>query len=139
MTEAEIAQMIATNRQTFVGWLQTSIGITLATFFLAYVIRNTPVYVRAALFAVFFKMGWHEQLTFEKLKARQGELQASVAANKTVWIFGFAVAYIVMAAAQLPGAALMTLAGGVLFLAGPRRPGDVPEPSRRGVVDPRGL
>ncbi len=73
------------------------------------------VLVVAGLFAVFFKMGWHEQLTFDNLKARQGELRTSVEANQVVWIVGFALAYIVMAAAQLPGAALMTLAGGVLF------------------------
>ena len=73
------------------------------------------VAVVAALFAVFFQQGWHEQLTFENLKAQQDELRASVAANRTVWIVGFALAYIVMAAAQLPGAALMTIAGGVLF------------------------
>ncbi len=73
------------------------------------------VLVVAGLFAVFFKMGWHEQLTFDNLKARQGELRTSVETNQVVWIVGFALAYIVMAAAQLPGAALMTLAGGVLF------------------------
>ncbi len=55
---------------------------------------------------------WHEQLTFDNLKARQGELRDSVAGNKALWILGFAGAYIVMAAAQLPGAALMTIAGG---------------------------
>ena len=71
--------------------------------------------VVAGLFAVFFQQGWHEQLTFDNLKARQGELRASVEANKAAWIAGFGIAYIVMAAAQLPGAALMTIAGGVLF------------------------
>ena len=73
------------------------------------------VLIVVGLFAVFYKMGWHEQLTFDNLKAQQGELRGSVAENKMVWIVGFAVAYIVMAAAQLPGAALMTIAGGVLF------------------------
>ncbi len=53
MTEAEIAQMIVANRHAFIAWLQTSDGMTLAVFFLAYVIRNTPVFVRAALFVVF--------------------------------------------------------------------------------------
>ncbi len=69
----------------------------------------------AGLFAVFLKMGWHEQLTFENLKTRQSELRASVETDKALWIVGFGLAYIVMAAAQLPGAALMTIAGGVLF------------------------
>ena len=73
------------------------------------------VLVIAGLFAVFFKMGWHEQITFENLKTRQAELRASVEADKALWIVGFGLAYIVMAAAQLPGAAVMTIAAGVLF------------------------
>jgi len=71
--------------------------------------------VVAVLFGIFYQMGWHEQLTFENLQTQQGELRESVAANKSVWILGFALAYVVMAAAQLPGASLMTVAGGVLF------------------------
>ena len=71
--------------------------------------------VVAVLFGIFYHMGWHEQLTFENLQTQQGELRESVAANKPTWILGFALAYIVMAAAQLPGASLMTVAGGVLF------------------------
>ncbi len=73
------------------------------------------VLVVIGLFAVFYSMGWHELVTFENLKAQQGELRASVAENQALWIVGFGIAYIVMAAAQLPGAALMTIAGGVLF------------------------
>ena len=73
------------------------------------------ILVVISLFAVFYQMGWHEQLTFDNLKARQGELRVSVADNPTAWIVGFALAYIVMAAAQLPGATLMTIAAGVLF------------------------
>ena len=34
------------------------------------------------LFALFYNMGWHEQLTFENLKARQAELRASVASRE---------------------------------------------------------
>ncbi|MCP3957904.1 MAG: FAD-dependent oxidoreductase [bacterium] len=73
------------------------------------------VLVLIGLFVVFFQQGWHEQITFENLKSRQGELRASVEENQALWVVGFALAYIVMAAAQLPGAALMTIAGGVLF------------------------
>ena len=53
MNEADITQMIAMNRQSFIGWLQTSLVLTLAVFFLAYVVRGVPVYVRAAIFIVF--------------------------------------------------------------------------------------
>lgn len=53
MTEADLTQLLAMNRQTFIGWITASVLFTMATFFLAYVIRGTPVYVRAAVFAVF--------------------------------------------------------------------------------------
>ena len=53
MNEADITQMIAMNRQSFIGWLQTSLLLTLAVFFLAYVVRGVPVYVRAGIFVVF--------------------------------------------------------------------------------------
>jgi hypothetical protein len=53
MTEAEITHMIAMNRQAFIGWLQTSLLLTLAVFFLAYVVRSAPVYVRGAIAVVF--------------------------------------------------------------------------------------
>ena len=57
MTEAEITHMIAMNRQAFIGWLQTSLLLTLAVFFLAYVVRSAPVSVRGAIFIVFLMAG----------------------------------------------------------------------------------
>ena len=53
MTEAELTHLMVSNRQVFVGWLQASLFLTLAVFFLAYVIRNTPMYVRGGVFLVF--------------------------------------------------------------------------------------
>jgi hypothetical protein len=53
VTEADITQLMAMNRQAFIGWLTASLIWTLAIFFLAYVIRNTPVFVRGTVFAVF--------------------------------------------------------------------------------------
>jgi len=53
MTETDIAQLIAMNRLGFIGWLLASMIWTLGIFFLAYVIRNTPVFVRAAVFVAF--------------------------------------------------------------------------------------
>lgn len=53
MTEAELTQLMVMNRQTFIGWLTASLIWTLGVFFLAYVIRRTPVFVRATVFAAF--------------------------------------------------------------------------------------
>lgn len=50
MTEAEITHLMAMNRQAFIGWLTASMVWTFAVFFLAYVIRRTPAFVRGAVF-----------------------------------------------------------------------------------------
>lgn len=53
MSEADITQLMLMNRQAFIGWLTASLFLTLATFFLAYVIRNTPAFVRGTVLAAF--------------------------------------------------------------------------------------
>ena len=64
---------------------------------------------------LFFAAGLHHHITFENLKARQADLEAFYAANTVPTIAVYAGAYILMAALSLPGAAVMTLAGGALF------------------------
>ena len=71
--------------------------------------------VVAALAIIFFQQGWHEQLSFDNLKARQAELSTFTEANKLTMAIGFFAAYVVVAALSLPGATIMTLAGGALF------------------------
>jgi pyruvate/2-oxoglutarate dehydrogenase complex dihydrolipoamide dehydrogenase (E3) component/uncharacterized membrane protein YdjX (TVP38/TMEM64 family) len=66
-------------------------------------------------FSLFFASGLHHHITFQNLKARQAELDAFYAANTVPAIAVYAGAYILMAALSLPGAAVMTLAGGALF------------------------
>lgn len=53
MTEAEITHLMIMNRHAFIGWLTASMIWTFAVFFLAYVIRRTPTFVRGAVFAAF--------------------------------------------------------------------------------------
>ncbi|MEM6797564.1 MAG: VTT domain-containing protein, partial [Acidobacteriota bacterium] len=71
--------------------------------------------VAAVFVVVFFQQGWNELLTFDNLKAQQNELQAKVDANKPLAAGIFFGAYVIMAALSLPGAAIMTLAGGAFF------------------------
>ncbi len=71
--------------------------------------------VLAALAILFFKQGWHQQLTFENLKAKQADLSAFTAENKPTMMLGFFLAYVAAAALSLPGATILTLAGGALF------------------------
>ena len=68
-----------------------------------------------ALVVVFFRMGWHQLLTFEGLKARQAELETYTEQNFGLVLLLFCVAYVLIAAAQLPGAAIMSLGAGLLF------------------------
>lgn len=69
----------------------------------------------AAMAVVFFQQGWHHELTFENLKARQAELSAYTEAHGSRMMLGFFLAYVIAAALSLPGATILTLAGGALF------------------------
>ena len=53
MNEAELSHIVVMNRETFTSWVQISVAFSMATFFLAYVIRGTPTFVRGAVFLVF--------------------------------------------------------------------------------------
>jgi pyruvate/2-oxoglutarate dehydrogenase complex dihydrolipoamide dehydrogenase (E3) component/uncharacterized membrane protein YdjX (TVP38/TMEM64 family) len=66
--------------------------------------------IAAAVFS-----GAGDALTLEQLKARQAELQAWAGAN--VWLASLAYffVYVLATAASIPGAAILTLAGGALF------------------------
>jgi hypothetical protein len=53
MTEADITHLMALNRQAFSAWLMAALIWTIGVFFLAYVIRSTPAFVRGAVFAAY--------------------------------------------------------------------------------------
>jgi len=69
----------------------------------------------AALIAIFFIFDLHRYFTLSELKARQQAFESFYADNKFLTIAIYMIVYIVMAALSLPGAAVMTLAGGALF------------------------
>lgn len=68
----------------------------------------------AILFAAWY-FGWRQELTVANLKAEQQSLQVWVAANPWLASGTFFAAYVLGTAVSLPGAAVMTLAGGALF------------------------
>ncbi|MGV8941259.1 MAG: FAD-dependent oxidoreductase [Lysobacter sp.] len=63
--------------------------------------------------------GWHaglaDLLTLEQLKARQAALGEWVTGNPWLAAGAFFVVYVAVAATSLPGAAVLTIAGGALF------------------------
>ncbi len=59
--------------------------------------------------------GATDALTLESLKARQAGLDAWVADNRLLALAAFFAVYVVVAAASIPGAAVLTVAAGALF------------------------
>lgn len=71
--------------------------------------------VLAALVAAYFAFGLGQYLTLEGVKALAAQTAAFQRENPVAVIAGFFLAYVLVTAASLPGAAIMTLAAGALF------------------------
>jgi dihydrolipoamide dehydrogenase len=69
----------------------------------------------AVLVVVFFAFDLQRYLTLAELKARQTEFQQFYAANRLLTLGLYFALYVLVTALSLPGAAVMTLAGGALF------------------------
>jgi len=69
----------------------------------------------AAILGAFFYFDLGNQLTLENFKARQAEIDAIYRQSPWLVIGIFFVAYVLMAAASIPGAAIMTVVAGALF------------------------
>ena len=63
----------------------------------------------------FFAFDLHHQLTLENLKSKQQAFQDYYSANSGKTILAYAAVYILVTALSLPGATVMTLAGGAMF------------------------
>ena len=68
-----------------------------------------------AVIAAFFIFDLQQYLSFEQLKSAQTDLAQLNADNPLLLAGGFFIAYVLMAALSLPGASIMTLAGGAIF------------------------
>ncbi len=76
------------------------------------------ILILAALVAGFFfirHMGWHEMLTFDNLKANRNALLTFVQDNYIWSVVLFILIYLVSVAFSIPGATILTLAGGFVF------------------------
>jgi len=69
----------------------------------------------AAIVALFLGLGGHNVLTLENLQAQQASVAAWIEQNLLVAVTGYAALYVVVTALSLPGATIMTLAGGAFF------------------------
>ncbi|MDI9243675.1 bifunctional TVP38/TMEM64 family protein/FAD-dependent oxidoreductase [Marinobacter sp. CHS3-4] len=68
-----------------------------------------------AVVALFIGFGGPELLTLENLQKNQSSLEQWISQNLLVAVLGFAGIYVIVTALSLPGAAIMTLAGGAFF------------------------
>jgi len=74
-----------------------------------------PVAVVIGIFAAFFLLGGHEFITLDALKKHRQTLLGWAENHHLLVVLGFMALYFVMVAATIPGALVMTLAGGFLF------------------------
>lgn len=77
--------------------------------------RILMVFVIAAIVAAFLAFDLGQYLTLSYLKASQERFEAFYAQNSTLVISSYMGLYVLVTALSLPGAAVMTLAGGALF------------------------
>ncbi|MFO8048878.1 MAG: FAD-dependent oxidoreductase [Desulfosudaceae bacterium] len=84
--------------------------------------RSTGILVKTLVIGLvvggvilFFVFDLHRQVSLEALKTRQEMLSLYTAQHTLLTLLVYAAIYIVMAALSLPGAAVMTMAGGALF------------------------
>jgi uncharacterized membrane protein YdjX (TVP38/TMEM64 family) len=77
--------------------------------------RWLPLALLVGVIAGSFAFGLNEYLNLETLRENRAALKALVEAHAPVAIIGFVLIYAVVVAASLPGATVMTLAGGFLF------------------------
>ncbi|MCC6210604.1 MAG: FAD-dependent oxidoreductase [Burkholderiales bacterium] len=69
----------------------------------------------AALAAAFFALGGHRYLSFAAVKAGQAAILQFYAARPWETAAGFFLVYVALTGLSLPGAAVMTIAGGAIF------------------------
>jgi uncharacterized membrane protein YdjX (TVP38/TMEM64 family) len=77
--------------------------------------RWAPLAVLVAIMAVAFAMGWHKLLSWKTIGLNYQAMQAFVEAHLLAALASYIGAYIAVVALSLPGALIMTLAGGLLF------------------------
>lgn len=77
--------------------------------------RLAPVAVVAALVATAYALGLHGYFSLEELAAQREALEQLVANNRLAAALGFIAVYIATVSASVPGASILTMAGGFMF------------------------
>ncbi|HUZ72381.1 MAG TPA: TVP38/TMEM64 family protein [Stellaceae bacterium] len=77
--------------------------------------RWLPLAALAAAVVLFFALGLEHYLTFARLAENRAALEYQVARLGPAAVVSYVVLYAVLAALSVPGAAILTMAGGLLF------------------------
>lgn len=77
--------------------------------------RMLPLLVLLGVLALAWAMGWHEALSWQGLAARRAALAELVAARPAAAAAGYVALYAAAVAVSIPGAVVITVAGGLLF------------------------
>jgi uncharacterized membrane protein YdjX (TVP38/TMEM64 family) len=77
--------------------------------------KLTVIAIIIILAAIFYAYDLQQYLTIDFLKTKQDQFQQYYQENRFQTIVGYMLVYIVVTALSLPGAAVLTLAGGALF------------------------
>ena len=77
--------------------------------------RFLPVVAVVLVLAVILAMGWHRQLSFETLVRHRAGIDAFIAEHFAAAVAAFVALYVAVAALSVPGAAVLTICGGILF------------------------
>jgi uncharacterized membrane protein YdjX (TVP38/TMEM64 family) len=77
--------------------------------------RWLPLLALALILAAWFALGFDEYLSFDRLQRHRAELKDFVERHSLLAPLAFVAAYAAVVACSLPGAAVMTIAGGFLF------------------------
>ncbi|MGH6814418.1 MAG: TVP38/TMEM64 family protein [Hyphomicrobiaceae bacterium] len=77
--------------------------------------RFLPLIVLAAIMASVFAMGWHRHLTLDNIAANRDALRTLIDRHQVLAILAYVGLYAAAIALSLPGGAVMTMAGGLLF------------------------
>ncbi len=77
--------------------------------------RLMPLIVLAGAAGLILSQGWHNLISFQQLALNQQALQAWIGENIFAALAVYAGVYVVVVALSLPGGAVLTVAGGLLF------------------------
>jgi uncharacterized membrane protein YdjX (TVP38/TMEM64 family) len=78
-------------------------------------VRLAPILVILAVLAAAYALGLHRYLSLDQLQAQRAGLEAFVAAHFAAALLFYMLIYATAVAVSIPGALILTLAGGFLF------------------------